>query len=377
MPNRPKIVIVSGVHDYRTPRRGSIQALADALVRLGNDVTFISVRFSPISRAKGDHRLFLWDRANRPETVNGVQCYLWRTPFHPFRTGRAAFDRTAGPLFSVYASWPNRFIDDELRAASHILVESGLGIMLIHRARRLNPRARIIYRGSDALHTIGAPPTLAVELRKRSDEVDAFCLLAEKMADDFQWAAAKTYVVPLGINRDDFATIGASPYGGGINAVTVGSMLFDRTFFEKASSRFPDIQFHLIGTGDPFAAPPNVHHYKEMPFKATLPYLKHADFGIAAYKPQANSGYLAQSSLKLMQYEYLGLPAVCPDYAAGTSPNRFGYVTGDEVSVVTAIRRALAHGRFAGADAVLSWEETAQRMLAPERYADTALGAAA
>jgi len=31
-----KIVIVSGVHDYRTPRRGSIQALADALVRLGD-----------------------------------------------------------------------------------------------------------------------------------------------------------------------------------------------------------------------------------------------------------------------------------------------------------------------------------------------------
>ena len=377
MPNRPKVVIVSGVHDYRTPRRGSIQALADALVRLGNDVTFISVRFSPISRAKGDHRLFLWDRANRPEIVNGVQCYLWRTPFHPFRTGRGALDSSAGLLFSTYASWPNRFIDDEFRAASHILVESGLGIMLIHRARRLNPRARIIYRGSDALHTIGAPPALAVELRKRSDEVDAFCLLAEKMADDFRWAANKTYVVPLGINRDDFASIGPSPYGGGINAVTVGSMLFDRTFFEQAAPRFPDIQFHLIGTGDAFAAPSNVHHYKEMPFKATLPYLKHADFGIAAYKPQANSGYLAQSSLKLMQYEYLGLPAVCPDYAAGASPNRFGYVTGDQAGIVTAIRRALAHGRFAGADAVLSWEETAQRMLAPERYADTALGAAA
>ena len=36
MPNsrKPKVVIVSGVHDYRTPRRGSIQAVADALVRL-------------------------------------------------------------------------------------------------------------------------------------------------------------------------------------------------------------------------------------------------------------------------------------------------------------------------------------------------------
>ena len=374
MRNKSKVVIVSGVHDYRTPRRGSIQALADALVRLGYAVTFISARFSPISRAKGDHRLFLWERANVPETVNGVQCYLWRTPFHPFRTGRPALDRSAGLLFSAYAAWPNGFIDDEFRSASHILVESGLGIMLIHRARRLNPQARIIYRASDALHTIGAPPALAAELRKRTDDIDAFCLLAEKMAADFQWAAEKTYVVPLGVNRDEFASIGASPYGNGVNAVTVGSMLFDRSFFEQAAPHFPDVQFHLIGTGEPFAAPPNVRHYEEMPFKATLPYLKYADFGIAAYKPQANSGYLAQSSLKLMQYEYLGLPAVCPDYAAGASPHRFGYATGDEAGIVSAIRRALGHGRFAGAAAVPSWEEVAQRMLAPEHYADTALG---
>jgi 2-beta-glucuronyltransferase len=62
----------------------------------------------------------------------------------------------------------------------------------------------------------------------------------------------------------------------------------------------------LIGTGREFPAPSNVRFYKEMPFKATLPYIKHADFGIAAYRPSANSGYLAQSSLKLMQYEYLG-----------------------------------------------------------------------
>ena len=45
-----KVVIVSGAHYYRTPRRGSIQQLADALVRLGDDVSFISLRFSPISR---------------------------------------------------------------------------------------------------------------------------------------------------------------------------------------------------------------------------------------------------------------------------------------------------------------------------------------
>ena len=372
-----KVVIVSGVHDYRTPRRGSIQQIADALVRLGDDVTFISMRFSPVSRVKGDHRLFLWDRSNRAESVDGITCYLWRTPFHPFRSGIGALDAAAGVTFSAYAALPNRFIDDEFRAASHIVIESGLGIMLIHRARRLNPRARIVYRGSDALATIGAPPALAAELRRRRGDVDAYCLLAEKMAGDFRWAVNKTFVVPQGVNADDFATMGPNPYSGGVNAVTVGSMLFDTSFFQQAAARFPDVQFHLIGTGASFDAPPNVRLYNEMPFKATLPYLKHADVGIAAYKPQANSGYLAQSSLKLMQFEYLGLPAVCTDFAAGDSPNRFGYVPGDADSIERAMRRALARGRFAGAARFLSWEEIAQRMLDPELYADTKLGAVA
>lgn len=377
MPNsrKPKVVIVSGVHDYRTPRRGSIQALADALVRLHYDVTFISVRFSPISLAKGDHRAFLWTRANRPESVNGVQCYLWRTPFHPFRCGIDALDAAAGPLFSAYAHLPNRFIDDALRAASYIVVESGLGIMLIHRARQLNDHARIVYRGSDALHTIGAPRALEAELRRRADDVDAYCLLAEKMAADFQWATDKTYTVPLGVHRGDFADIGPSPYAGGTNAVTVGSMLFDPSFFQQAAASFPDIQFHLIGTGGAFEAPANVRHYEEMPFKATLPYLKHADFGIAAYRPQANSGYLAQSSLKLMQYEYLGLPAVCPDYAVGASPNRFGYAAEDRAGIDRAIRQALAHGRVADDTNVLSWEQVAERLLNPELFEDTAIDA--
>jgi 2-beta-glucuronyltransferase len=380
VPNSSKrrIVIVSAVHDYRTPRRASIQALADAMVRLGDAVTFISIRFSPISRATRDSRLFLWPRANRPETVNGVECYLWRTPFHPFRTCLAGLDASTGLLFSAYASLPNRYIDEALRAATHIVVESGLGIVLIHRARRLNPRSRIIYRGSDALHTIGAPPALATELRRRADDVDAFCLLADKMVPDFAWAAEKTYIVPHGVHPADFATIGASPYAAGsINAVTVGSMLFDRSFFLEAAASFPDIQFHLIGTGETFETPSNVRLYSEMPFKATLPYIKHANVGIAAYRLSTNSGYLAQSSLKLLQYDYLGLPAVCPDYAVGDNPRRFGYVPGDRAAIARAVGAALRHGRFIGDTRVLDWEQVAQRLLDPERYADTAIAPAA
>jgi uncharacterized membrane protein YdjX (TVP38/TMEM64 family) len=46
---RPKAIVIASVHDYRVGRRGSIQAIADALARRGFDVLFLSIRFSLLS----------------------------------------------------------------------------------------------------------------------------------------------------------------------------------------------------------------------------------------------------------------------------------------------------------------------------------------
>jgi len=114
--------------------------------------------------------------------------------------------------------------------------------------------------------------------------IDYICLLAAKMASNFAWAGNKRFLVPLGIHPPDFEEIGPSPYSAQLNAVSVGSMLFDPGFFLYAAAEFPHIEFHIIGCGTTFAAPNNVHIYSEMPFKDTLPFVKHASFGIAAYK---------------------------------------------------------------------------------------------
>jgi 2-beta-glucuronyltransferase len=70
---RGKVVVISD-HDYRTARRASVHQIADAFARLGHKVSFISVRFSVLSRIKGDSRNFLWRRANKPEVKNNIQC---------------------------------------------------------------------------------------------------------------------------------------------------------------------------------------------------------------------------------------------------------------------------------------------------------------
>ena len=199
----PTAVIVSSVHDYRMARRASIQAVADAFHRAGFRTVFLSVRFSALSLVKSDPRSALHGRANRFERVNGIECYLWRTPLHPFATGSAQGNRLTAPLHDLYASWPSADVDGMFRSADVIVVESGLGVLLIRRMRRLNPRALLVYRAADALETIGAHPMLQRRLEESASLVDHYCLVAEGMAPQFAFARARTFIVPRAGRQKD------------------------------------------------------------------------------------------------------------------------------------------------------------------------------
>ena len=109
-----------------------------------------------------------------------------------------------------------------------------------------------------------------------------------------------------------------------------------------------------------------------MPFTETLRYIKHARFGIAPYNAEKVEDYLCDTSMKLMQYAYLGIPAVCPRVVVGDHAGRFGYVPGDPDSIGRAVRGALAGGKISP-PVILSWSEVTERILSPQDYADTAI----
>jgi 2-beta-glucuronyltransferase len=366
------VVLISD-HDYRTARRANMHPIADALVRMGYDVTFISVRFSTLTKFRNDSRNFLWDRANRPELINKVRCYLWKTAFHPINLNSGVLNRLSAPLYKLYARMPSTFLDGAVRSASHIIVESGLGAMLLRRIRALNHSAKIAYLASDELETVGVHPCVQTELMKAGRLINFACVPSRQMAPGFEWAGNRRYFVPHGLHRDDFDVPSPNPYSADLNAVSVGSMLFDPRFFQIAAEDFPDIRFHVIGAGQTFEAPGNVIQHAEMNFKATLPYVRHATFGVAPYRSTRRGSYLSDTSMKLMQYEHCGIPAVCPGFAAGDSPNRFGYVPGDRLSITTAIDAALAHRDAVMPRRFLSWEDVARRLLDPREFADTAV----
>jgi 2-beta-glucuronyltransferase len=238
----------------------------------------------------------------------------------------------------------------------------------------LKPKARIIYYAADRLDAVGAHPFISRRLLQDQHLLDRVVLRSEQMKADFNWAADRLSSVGFGVDKAENSNIGPSPYAPGQKvAVSVGSMLFDPAVFRLAAAEFPDIEFHVIGCGTSFDAASNVRIHPEMRFADTLPFVNHATVGIAAYRHEEGTHYLADSSLKLAQFEHFGLPAVCPTFAQGSSPSRFGYEPGDPASIRRALQQALAASDHVQPRSFPSWSEVALQVLEPERYPRTAI----
>lgn len=358
--------LLLSAHDYRSPRKAGIHFVASELAKMG-PTRFFSLRYSFLSRYKHDPRLSLDDQANKIVTHQGVDCYLWKTLIHPIRI--RPFESL---MYHLYSFGFNRVLRRWIRESDVIILESGVAPIFFDLIKRLNPCAKILYRASDALDTIDAAVYIRNTFARIAKDIDTIVMPSKALADSMP-STHNLAFVPQGIDHAVGEKANPSPYGEGIHAVSVGSMLFDPHFFVLASKRFPQIHFHIIGSCQPRHPDygNNVSVYGEMPFDKTLPYIKHATLGIAPYSSVNLPAYLRDTSLKLTQYEFFGLPAICPHFIAADYPSRFGYDIGDEDSIAQAISRALNPPQPFSKRTVLDWAQVTARMLAPKQFSDT------
>jgi len=360
------------VHDFRSLRKASVHFIAAEMAKRGV-ARFFSVGLSRLSEHRGDTRSSLVGRANREEIDAGVACYLWRTPWHPFKIRNKSMAVFEPGLFNIYRAMlpkvPRRWIAE----ADVVFVESGMAAVFIADIKRLNPAARIIYLASDDLDVVGCAPTIMRDFKRNYDMIDTVRLPSRYLLPGMPHGRNAIFA-PHGIDRSVAALRHSSPYGPRPAAVSVGSMLFDAAFFTIAAAAFPEIDFHIIGAGKAAAglASPNVIVHPEMAFAATLPYLQHAAFGAAPYLDADTPMYLIDTSLKLQQFALFGIPAVCPFFAVGGTAGRFGYKPNDPASIVAAIRLALANQLPITTNA-LAWNEVVDRILLPAHFPDTQL----
>jgi 2-beta-glucuronyltransferase len=354
-------LFVSG-HDFRSRRKASLHFIAEEVARRGKTRVF-SLGFSLLSLIKRDPRRSLWRDANRVETVSGVDCYLWRTALHPFNLRRNALTAVEARWFELYARRTPPVLDRWAQDSKTIILESGMPLILAERLAATNPDASLIYLGNDDVRTIGCARYITDELARTAPKYRGAALASLKLLPSIP-DGIPAYRVPHAIDPAALADAGPSPYGPGLHGVSVGSMLFDARFFEIAADLFPEITFHLIGAGasGKKLTRANISVHDEMPYRKTLPFIKHASFGVAPYAGERVVPYLADTSLKLMQYGVFGVPAVCPRVTVGGHAGRFGYEPGDAQSIAAAIRGALACPPFTP-EPVLSWPAAVDRLL--------------
>jgi 2-beta-glucuronyltransferase len=360
-----KRVVLVTAHYFESKRKAGFHWLAEAYWKAGCDVTFVTASLSWLSYFSRDHRLaypVVKERLRLKPLRERLTSYVWFTPWHPAHLRSDRLNRLSTPFFRGYGDLAMPGLEPIIRQADLFVFESSLGLMLLDRFKHLNPSARYVYRVSDDLRLMRNHPIL-LEVEARC--APQFDLVSSPSASVHRHFAhlQQAVVQHHGINKDLLDVPTTSPYPPGTrNFVFVGNAYLDHRFFEIACAERPDYRFHVIGPIPGLEAGPNLFVYGELPFAETVPFLQHADAGLhtLAY---SNGAEAFTDSLKVMQYTYLGLPIVAPEFLRSDRPHLFCYQPEDPASIRTALDGALQYDRSqVPRRSVRSWEELAQAL---------------
>lgn len=367
--HRPLRIAVLTAHTFAEGGRlASVHFVSREWARLGHDVHFCSIGLSWLTRWSGRSREVHVpaDQRNRFATIGpGLKAGAYVPPVHGFSTSRRAFDPISTLLFRLYSSWLPAFMSGPIASADVIVVETGTALAFLPLLKRLNPRAMLLYFCREQLATIGASSYLVKMEQAWIPQFDSICVHARRLGAALT-PGGKVHFVPQAIDRALFDAETPSPYEPGtINIVSVGDMLFDHKTVAELAHGAPQARLHLFGVkwwGD---LPGNITVYGERSFSDTVPYIKHADIGLAAYRLNEREDYLAESSLKLLQYAYCGLPALLPDSLPVNRGNEIRYVRNGENDWVALVEAAveLKRSKSLKIDA-MTWREAAIAYLA-------------
>lgn len=357
----PRVTLLSG-HYYPSKRRAGFHCLADAFWRAGCEVIFITTQVSWISWLRRDHRFeypIIRERKRIHRLRERFTNYVWFTPWHPANLRVDALNHLTRRVVRRYADLDLGEIEPLLRSARLFVFESDLSLFLFPRLRSLAPSARFVYRVSDDLRLLKNHPTLREIEMEYAPEFDLVSAPSRFLHERFA-PCGNAALHHHGLEKNLFDEAVADPYAPGMrNAVYVGTFNFDYDYLDRASRLFPGVAFHIIGPIPDLPKRDNVVVYGEMPFAATIPYVKFADVGL---QPRAYS-FGAESftdSLKVLQYTYCRLPIIAPDFLRSSRPNFHFYHPRDDSSIQLSMMGALAQAHHSiDTSGICSWDELA------------------
>ena len=361
-----RVVLITG-HYWNSKRKAGFHWLADALWRQGWEVIFMTAALSWLSVIRQDYRLNypVLQQANQLFQVDkAMWSYVWFTPWHPANLRSDFLNYLSQSLFCTYNKLPLGAVESKLREADLFIFESTPALLLFEKFKDLNPDACYIYRVSDDLRLLRNHPVVLKTEKRIAPQFDLVSVPSQSIYKLFE-RLPKVKLHLHGIRKELFDKQYVNPYPGSdkTNLIFVGNSYFDWEFLKQASQLFPNWYFHIIGPLNKLSQRKNVIAYGELPFEATIPYIKHADIALQtrSYSPGIES---LTDSLKVIQYTYCCLPTIAPAYLSSSRSHFFYYQPGNKSSIQTALMAAKTYERGnINTDDICSWDELVYRLL--------------
>lgn len=334
-------------HFASSRRWANIHWIAREMAGRGHKVTFLVTGLSGFTTLKKDVRSTYVTAANRNRleevSPNLFQFAMW-SAFHPFNLKRGLANRVVSPLWRFY---PRMVLTSEVRGllkeADLVIFESGLATMLIEPVANMKLSARLIYRVSDDLPSLGCHPVVE-ESEKNYPDVDLISVLSSGYASRYPKARRLLVHRPT-IAVDLFRKELPSPFSadGRRRFLSIGSSFFDENLVLTIADLFPSDEIIVIGNVRLSRVPDNVRLMGEMAFEKLLPYLQHTDVALAPYDAERITPGLAESSHKMTQFRFYGKPIITSEVLCTEQvPGVFGYAKDDVASIRRAAESALA-----------------------------------
>lgn len=349
-------------------RKASVHFVSRNWAELGHDVTVVTVGHSRLSLFKNPARLqaLATRQKNRLSTIEpGLRAGAYIPFLHAFSTRNALANWLMKPFFRLYGAYLPGFVRQTIAEAEVLVFESGTALAFCDLARRLNREAKTLYFCRDLLSSIGTAPFLQEAEQRLIGTFDSVCVPSQRLGQMLP-PGGNINVIAQGVETNLFDNADRSPYAEGTrNAIAVGDMLFDQPVVAAMAAAAPDVTFHLFGIHWQGEAPTNIRVYGERAFETIVAYIRHADIGLAPYHMSDNEVYLAESSLKLLQYAYCRLPVILPDIIPATRGNEVIYSLSKPNDWADKIAEALAmprSDRFA--KSIMTWKGIAAATLA-------------
>lgn len=340
------IVLISA-HYCKSKRRAGFHWLAQAFWEQGHSVTFVTTGISWLSYLIRDHRLqykSLRREANRLVQIKDRYfSYVYFPLWHPIAMPLPSLERLAKYFWDKYPLFPmDQSFVEKIHQADMIIYESMNGLFLFDRLSKMNPEARKVYRASDDIRTHRSTSQRLIEIEESLlDKFDLISVPHKTLIEGKFKNASNAKLQYHGVATSLFDAPSVSPYPHSPNCVFVGVSLLDEEFIDIASREFPECAFTIIGPFPARIEKSNVKYTSEIPFEATIPYIKHADVGLIALQKKNQHASSFSDTLKVHQYRYVGLPVVAPEFIDIHRDNSFYYKPGDVESIVAAVKGAL------------------------------------